>query len=424
MKQGLQMFELAEKLWPINRSLSGRGVRETLNILQEKLPGLEIKSFKTGESYFDWTIPNEWNVESAKLIGPDGSIICNFEDNNLHLMGYSIPVKKSLKLQELQDHLYSLPDQPDAIPYVTSYYKENWGFCIAHNRREMLEEGEYQVEINSSLKPGVLNYGELLIPGKREREVILSTYICHPSMANNELSGPVLASALAEKLSQQENYWSYRFLFIPETIGSISYIATNLDSLQKNTLAGYVLTCVGDERGYSYLPSRKGDTVADRMALKALEELKINYVKYSWFDRGSDERQYCAPGVDLPFCSLMRSKYGEYPEYHTSLDRLNTVVTAEGLQGSFDLYSKVIEIIEGSRFPISANFCEPQLGKRGLYPETSIKGSYGNTRLMVNFLSISDGSKSMEDMGELLGTEVTELETLSSILEKKGLLRL
>ena len=421
MKQGLQMFELAEKLWPINRSLSGKGVRETLNVLQEKLTGLEIKSFKTGESYFDWTIPNEWNVESAKLIGPEGKIICNFEDNNLHLMGYSIPVKRSLKLQELQDHLYSLPDQPDAIPYVTSYYKENWGFCLSHNQREKLKEGEYQVEINSSLKPGVLNYGELLIPGKNQREVIFSTYVCHPSMANNELSGPVLASALAEKLSQQENYWSYRFLFIPETIGSISYIANNLDSLKKNTLAGYVLTCVGDDRDYSYLPSRKGETVADWAALRALEELEINYKKYSWFDRGSDERQYCAPGVDLPFCSLMRSKYWEYAEYHTSLDRLGDVVTSEGLQGSFDLYTKVIQILEIERFPMSTTLCEPQLGKRGLYPNTSMKGSYGDVRMMMDVLSLADGMTSIQTMSNMLSVEEAQIEQMISMFQREGL---
>ena len=422
MKQGLEMFELAEKLWPINRSLSGSGVRKTLNILQEKLPGLEIMSFKTGESYFDWTIPNEWNVESAKLIGPNGNIVCDFEDNNLHLMGYSTPIKKSLTLQELQVHLYSLPDQPDAIPYVTSYYKENWGFCLSHNQREKLEEGEYQVEINSSLKPGVLNYGELLIPGENHREVIFSTYICHPSMANNELSGPVLASALAEKLSQQEHYWSYRFLFIPETIGSISYIATNLDSLKKNTLAGYVLTCVGDDREYSYLPSRKGGTVSDWAALRALKELEIQFKEYSWLDRGSDERQYCAPGVDLPFCSLMRSKYGEYPEYHTSLDRLVEVVTAKGLQESFELYSQVVEVLENSRFPITSTLCEPQLGKRGLYPNTSTKVLSSEFAELKNILSLLDGETSVERISDMLAIDQTKLEFALSTLRSEGLL--
>ena len=415
------MFELAEKLWPINRSLSGSGVRETLHILQEELTEMEIKSFKTGENYFDWTIPNEWNVESAKLIGPDGNTVCDFQDNNLHLMGYSIPVKKSLMLQELQSHLYSLPDQPEAIPYVTSYYRENWGFCISHNQREKLEEGEYRVEIHSSLIPGELNYGELLIPGKNQREVVFSTYICHPSMANNELSGPVLASALAWKLSKQENYWSYRFLFIPETIGSVSYIATNLESLKKNTLAGYVLTCVGDDREYSYLPSRKGKTVADLAALRALDELEIKFKTYSWFDRGSDERQYGAPGVDLPFCSLMRSKYEEYPEYHTSLDRLGNVVTAEGLQGSFALYSRVIEILEIERFPISTTLCEPQLGKRGLYPNTSIKGSNSDVTIMMDILSLADGSTSIDQMSNMLGLDPSQVEQLISMFQREGL---
>lgn len=418
---GRDMFRLAEELWPIGRSLSGEGVRQTLDILQRENQALAKKKFVTGLRVSDWEIPMEWNVLSAKLMGPSGEIICNYADNNLHLLGYSIPYSGTLSLEQLMPHLYSLPEQSDAIPYATSYYEETWGFCISDDEKKALKEGAYRIEIDSCLTEGNLDYGELYVEGQSNREILFSTYICHPSMANNELSGPVLASELAQYVRTLNPYYSYRFLFLPETIGSIAYISQHLDELKTNLLAGFVLTCVGDDRGYSYLPSRKGDTVADRAAVAALAESGIDYQKYEWWDRGSDERQYCAPGVDLPVCSIMRSKYGEYPEYHTSLDRLGTVVTKEGLQGSFDAYLSVIKYLESRRYPKVTTIGEPQLGRRGLYPNTSIKGVRTHTRTMMDAISQMDGTHSIGEIASMIDAPKGAVQELCDTLLEQGL---
>lgn len=415
------MFRLAEELWPLGRSLSGEGVRRTLDILQRENPMLTFRQFHTGEKVSDWEIPMEWNVSSAKIICPDGEVICDYSENNLHLLGYSMPFAGTLSLEELLPHLHSLPKQPDAIPYATSYYEEAWGFCITENQKKELKQGRYRIEIDSSLKVGNLDYGDLLIEGKSKQEILFSTYICHPSMANNELSGPVLATELAKYVRSLDPYFSYRFLFLPETIGSIAYISQHFESLKTNLLAGYVLTCVGDDRAYSYLPSRKGGTVADRAALAVLTECGTSFRKYGWGDRGSDERQYCAPGVDLPVCSIMRSKYWEYPEYHTNLDQLGTVVTAEGLQGSFDIYSSLIGYFEKRRYPKMATLGEPQLGRRGLYPNTSIKGVYSHTRIMMDAISQMDGTLSVGEIASIVGAPEEEIQRLCTILSKEGL---
>jgi len=424
MKQGENMIALAKELWPINRSLTGKGVRETLAILSRELHDLEIGFFETGEICSDWTIPMEWNVREAFIIDPSGNKICDWSVNNLHLVGYSMAVSQDMTLNELQNHLYSLENQPQAIPYVTSYYKENWGFSISHEARKKLVPGIYKVTIDTTLEPGKMDFGELFIQGESEREILFSTYICHPSMANNELSGPVLASELARFVGTLDAYYSYRFLFIPETIGSIAYISRNLSHLKQNLLAGFVLTCVGDERAYSYLPSRKGGTVADKAVLEILNKKKIAFVNYSWSDRGSDERQYCAPGVDLPVCSVMRSKYWEYIEYHTSLDLIGSVVTEAGLQGSFDFYQSVIEHLENLRFPRILTLGEPQLGRRGLYPNTSIKGAYSNVREMMDAISHMDGTASIEEISSIIGTSCESVMQVVSTLKREGLVSL
>ena len=396
-RAGDNMYRLAEELWPIGRSLSGPGVRETLMILKRELGNLELLHFRSGTKVFDWVVPNEWKVNSAKLIGPLGQTICDYAINNLCLVGQSIPVVGKFTLEALEPHLFSLPEQEDAVPYVTSYYEDNWGFCLRHVDRMNLASGTYNVEIDTEIGPGKLDYGELVIPGKSKREIFFSTYICHPSMANNELSGPVLAVQLAKHLQKMNNFYTYRFIFIPETIGSIAYMAANLSHMKKNMLAGFVLTCVGDERAYSYIPSRKGGTIADLAALSTFQELGISPILYGWQDRGSDERQYCSPGADLPVCSVTRSKYGTYPEYHTSLDALGEVVTIDGLQGSFDFYLALISKLDTQRFPRMTVVGEPQLGKRGLYPNTSIKDAYADVRSVMDFISMLDGTIETED---------------------------
>lgn len=411
------MFALAERLWPLNRSLTGDGVRQTIQLLAEVTPELKMIEVASGTAVFDWEIPKEWRVSEAFIETPSGERICDFSRNNLHLVGYSVPFSGFLALEELQNHLYSLPEQPNAIPYVTSYYEENWGFCISEDQRSRLESGIYRVKIDSELFDGSLSFGELVIEGTSSQEILFSTYICHPSMANNELSGPVLASQLAKFVRSKDRYFTYRFVFIPETIGSLLYLQENLHELKKSLLAGFVLTCVGDDRGYSYVPSRGGNTVADRMALRVAAELELNIQKYSWLDRGSDERQYCSPGIDLPVCSVMRSKYGAYPEYHTSLDRLGTVVTRDGLGGSLRYYRALISAFEGERFPRTNQLGEPQLGRRGLYPNLSQKAGFpGKTRLVLDILSLSDGRTSITEMQEILEVPMKTIEEILELL--------
>jgi aminopeptidase-like protein len=420
------LFGLAQTLWPINRSITGEGFLMSLKILmQNGFEDMELVRTDSGSKVFDWTVPLVWNVREAYIRSPDGSIICNFQDNNLHLVGYSIPVNCKVSLSDLQNHLYSLPEQPNAIPYVTSYYEELWGFCISQDQREELIPGDYEVVIESTLESGSLIYGELFIPGETEEEVLISTYLCHPSMANNEISGPVVASALARWLkSLPSRKYSYRFVVVPETIGSICFINNNLENLKQKTVAGFNVSCVGDERTYSFLPSRHGNTLSDRAAKYALDNFVESYKKYDWRDRGSDERQYCSPGVDLPIASIMRSKYGTYPEYHTSLDTLGNVVTGDGLYGGFQIIRSVLEIIEINCKPIATNLCEPQLGKRNLYPKTSIKGNYSKeVKMLQDILSWCDGSNDLIDMARILKTSIETVNSLVKVLASHNLIK-
>lgn len=422
---GSEIHKLAERLWGINRSITGDGVRETLAILKESIPDLKVVEVPTGTAVFDWTIPKEWRVHDAYILTPSGKKICSFKENNLHLVGYSIPIRKKLSLQELQDHLYSLPEQPTAIPYITSYYKERWGFCLSQQQRDGLEDGEYEIFIDSELFEGSLTYGELFIQGKSNREIFISTYVCHPSMANNELSGPTVTTFLAKWLvNRLDNRLSYRFVFIPETIGSIAYLSKNKDSLKSNVVAGFNVTCIGDNRDYSYLPSRNGETLSDAVAKHVLKHIYPSYKTYKWADRGSDERQYCAPGMDLPIASIMRTKYGMYDEYHTSLDDLTNVVTAEGLEGGYNALKCAIEALEENTYPKVNVFCEPQLGKRGLYPTLSTKSSGAEVRLMMNLITWSDGSKSLLEIAELCDAPVWALYPIVNKLAEHRLLTL
>lgn len=420
---GSWCFSLADELWPINRSLTGAGVRETLARLKEELPRLTVHEVPSGTNVFDWVVPDEWAIREAYIEDEAGNRIVDFHENNLHVLGYSEPVDEWLDLDALQAHLYSQPDQPDAIPYVTSYYKRRWGFCLTDNQRRSLPVGRYRAVIDSDLGPGVLNYGELLISGESEKEIFLSTYICHPSMANNELSGPVVTAALAKWLSAQPSLkYSYRIVFIPETIGSIVYLSQNLERMKETIHAGYNISCIGDDRCYSFLPSRAGDTLSDRVAKHVLMHIDPDYKRYTWLDRGSDERQYCAPGADLPVATIMRSKYGQYPEYHTSLDRLGTVVTAEGLAGGFGALRAALNVFERDFFPLVTTIGEPQLGKRGLYPDISQKGSGNTVRDMMNLISYCDGKRSLFEIAEIINVSFDILLELASPLLREGLL--
>jgi aminopeptidase-like protein len=419
---GLLMHELAAELWPLPRSLTGPGVRKTLEILKREVPELAIQSIPSGTKCFDWTIPEEWSITDAFIENESGIRIADFKDNNLHVVGYSVPVDEWLELEQLQPHLHSLPDQPNAIPYVTSYYSRRWGFCLTDDQRRTLQPGRYRAVIRSELKAGVLNYGEALLAGESDQEILLSTYVCHPSMANNELSGPVVTAALATWLSGLgRRKYTYRILFIPETIGSIAFLSMNLPRTKSKTVAGYVITCVGDDRSYSFVPSRAENSLADKVALHVLHHLAPDYRKYSFLDRGSDERQYCSPGVDLPVASVMRTKYGEFPEYHTSLDDLH-LVTPSGLAGGFLVYMRILQCLEANCHPKVTVLCEPQLGKRGLYPTLSTKNSSAEVRTMLNLIAYSDGSLSLLEIAEKIRQPMWELLPMVDRLAENNLL--
>jgi len=416
------MYKWAEDLFPICRSITGPGVRETLGYIQKLIPDLKIHSIKSGETVFDWQVPLEWTIKDAYIADSSGKKIIDFKVNNLHVVGYSEPVDCTLNLDELQQHLHSIPAQPDAIPYVTSYYSSSWGFCMTDAQRQSLKEDSYNVFIDSELKSGVLNYADLVIKGQTKKEVFLSTYICHPSMGNNELSGPVVATALAKWAQALNNpYYTYRFVFIPETIGSIVYLSQHIEHLKKNVIAGFNITCIGDDRCYSFMPSRQGNALSDRVGNHILKAIDSKFISYSWLDRGGDERQYCAPGVDLPITSLMRSKYAEYPEYHTSLDDLS-LISQSGLQGGLNALIKSIEAIEKNCFPTAMVLGEPQLGKRGLYPEISTKESTAQVCTMLDLLAYSDGSIDLIEIAEKIDTPIWELYEMLQQLISHGLL--
>ena len=421
----IDKFCLAKRLWPINRSITGDGVRQTLQILNESLEEIKIISVPSGTQVFDWVIPDEWNISKAYIEDPKGERIVDFEHNNLHVVGYSVPVDCHLELAELDQHLHSLPEQPEAIPYVTSYYDRTWGFCVPHKQRVGLKQGIYKVVIESDLKKGVLNYGELRVPATRDtqQEVLLSTYICHPSMANNEISGPVVTAAIAEWLKNLDvRKYNYRIVFVPETIGALTFISQHLEQLKRDVIAGFNITCVGDNRSYSFLPSRNGNTLSDRVAKHVLTFIDPHFKHYTWRDRGSDERQYCAPGIDLPIASIMRTKYGAYAEYHTSLDTIGDVVTEDGLEGGFRALKLALEAIEQNCFPMAKFLGEPQMGKRGLYPNLSIKSAESSHQIIMDLISASDGATDLLEIASNFSMPIWDLHKQFQMLQRLDIL--
>lgn len=416
------MYRWASDLFPICRSITGNGVRETLAYFQKHLPDLTVHEVPSGTQSFDWTVPDEWNIRGAWIADEAGNRVVDFANNNLHVVAYSIPVDEWLTLEELQPHLHSLPEQPDAIPYITSYYVKRWGFCLSHKDREKLRPGRYHVVVDSTLAPGSLTYGELILPGKEEDEILLSTYICHPSMANNELSGPVVTAALGSWLaSNPERRFTYRILFLPETIGAIVYLSRHLEEMKRNTIAGIVATCIGDDRGYSLLMSREANTLADKAARLVMKHHAPDYVEYSYLDRGSDERQFCWPGVDLPVVSLMRSGYNGYSEYHTSLDDL-TLISPSGLAGGYSAIQRVIGLLEHNRVYKVTTLCEPQLGKRGFYPTLGSRDVVHSVRSVSNVLAYADGTRDLVDIATHIGISAEEAVEIAEKLRAAGLL--
>lgn len=418
---GSELHKWASELFPLNRSLTGEGTLQTLHYLKDLLPDLEIKSIESNSKVFDWTVPKEWNIRAGFIKNKNGKILINLNNNNLHVMSYSVSVNSIFTKDQLAKNVHFLESQPDAIPYVTSYYKDAWAFCMSYNQWLNLGDGPFEVVIDSEKINGFLNYAEVYIPGKSEQEFLFSTYICHPSMANNELSGPVVQTKLLQKIIEnQDNKYSYRGVFVPETIGSLVYISNNLESLKKNLIAGWVLTCLGDSGEFSYIPSRNGNSYADRITLDCFRQNNIPYKHYSWLDRGSDERQYCAPGIDLPVCSVTKTKYGEYDQYHTSLDDLN-FISPEGLGQSLHFFESLYQNLEKNTTPRIKTLGEPQLGKRNLYPNTSIKGQMGS-RDLTNIISYLDGQHNLIEISQICSLSTDFVSETIEILRENDLI--
>lgn len=413
-------------LFPICRSITGKGLKKTLKIIQGEFPKLKIYRVRSGTKAFDWKVPSEWNVNDAYVLDKNNKKIINFKENNLHLVSYSTPINKFLSKEKLFENLYSLPSKSDAIPYVTSYYKKRWGFCLTHKKKQQIykkynSKDKFKVIINSTLNPkGHLNYGELILKGKSDQEILISTYICHPSMANNELSGPIVAMSLINYFSKIKNLEkTLRFVFIPETIGSIIYINKNLNKLKKNVIGGFNLSCIGDERQHSCMLSKYQNSPSDKSIIEAYKKLKLNYKIYSFLKRGSDERQYNSPGIDLKISSIFRSKYAEYPEYHTSLDNFN-LVTLEGIKGGLKVSKTAIQILLKKIIPKNKILCEPNMGKRDLYPTLST-GRIRPAEDIMNFLTYADGKNDLETISKYIKKNYSETIRLYNFLKKKEL---
>tara|TARA_A100001011_G_scaffold398515_2_gene503242 strand:- start:22573 stop:23856 length:1284 start_codon:yes stop_codon:yes gene_type:complete len=420
-----KLYKFAKDLYPIHRSITGEGVRKTLSYIKKIIPNLKIKSIPSGKKVFGWEIPKEWSVKDAYVKNNKGHKVIDFKKNNLHLVSYSSPINKKINLKELKKRLYFLKNQPKAIPYITSYYSKHWGFCISYEKLKKLKKGTYEILIQSEFKNGFLNYGEIVIPGKSKDEILISTNICHPSMGNNETSGIVVTTALAQWLSKlKDRRYTYRIIFIPETIGSIAYISLNKKKLKKNVKAGFVVVCVGDNKAYSFLSSKEENTLSDRAALYALKKYVKKFKYYNFLERGSDERQFCSPGIDLPVCSIMRSKYGTYPEYHTSLDDLK-FISGKGLKGSLEILKKTLEILEiNFTYKNTYNsFCEPKLNNFNLRPPISFKKNYDYDKNLLNILLYADGKRDLIDLSNKINVDIFEVNQIIDRLIKSRLLK-
>ncbi len=413
-----------DRLWPICRSLTGQGVRDSLQILSELVP-MEMHRVKSGSQVFDWTIPKEWNIRAAYIETPDGRRIADISKNNLHVISYSTPVDAEIDYADLVGRIRTLPDQPDAIPYVTSYYNETWGFCLSYNEFKTLpKEGTYRVFIDSDLTDGFLDYGEAVLPGSSDEEVLFSTYVCHPSMANNELSGPLVQAFLYREIAKIKNRkFTYRFVFAPETIGVIAYLDRIGQHLKEKLVAGYVITCIGDSGGFTYKESKWKDSTADRIAKHVLKHQEEPFEIIPFSVGGSDERQYCSPGFNLPVGSLMRTMYQRFSEYHTSLDN-KEFISFPHLDRSVAVYTQFVLALElNEKYRNTIPYCEPQLGKRGMYP-SSINPDFQRESVhnLMHFLTYADGEHDMIEIAELRDRSIFDFADIIQLCREKGLI--
>lgn len=415
-----ELHEFAAELFPICRSITGKGIRQTLAYIQNRIP-METVEVPTGTPVFDWIVPKEWNVRDAYIAGPGGERLVDFRQSNLHVLNYSVPFHATMPLSELKPHLFTLPEHPDWIPYRTSYYQEDWGFCLSHNQLLALREGDYEVSIDSTLEEGHLTYGECYLPGRSADEVLISCHACHPSLANDNLSGLVVATFLARYLFGRDLRYSYRFLFIPGTIGAITWLARNRENVGR-IRHGLVLTCIGDAGGFHYKKSRRGDAEIDHAVAHVLHHQSEPSEILEFSPYGYDERQYCSPGFNLPVGCLMRSVWGGFPEYHTSADDLGFIQPLQ-LAGSLRLCVEVLDVLENNMRYCSQNqYCEPQLGRRGLYRSSGGEAIREEISARLWVLSLSDGKQSLLDIAERSGLPFPAITDAAELLRQSGLL--
>jgi aminopeptidase-like protein len=419
---GSELHSFAAELYPICRSITGQGIRDTLDRIAQRIP-LRITNIPSGTGVFDWTVPKEWNIRDAYIKNSEGQRVVDFQRSNLHVMNYSVPIQRKMTLRELRPHLFSAPETPAWIPYRTSYYRENWGFCLAHSQLPELghDDSVYEVCIDSTLEDGNLTYGECLLPGRTADEVLISVHVCHPSLANDNLSGLTVAVALAQLLSGRDLRYSYRFLFIPGTIGAIAWLASNQENTHR-IRHGLVLTCIGDAGGFRYKKSRRGNAEIDRAVAEVFRHIGESSELLEFSPYGYDERQYCSPGFNLPVGCLMRSVWGTFPEYHTSADNLD-FIQPEKLAESLRVCAAVFDVLEGNRRYCNLNpFCEPQLGKRNLYHTTGGTALEDEISARLWVLNQSDGEHSLLDIAERSGHSFPVLMDAAQLLHQGGLL--
>lgn len=417
---GEQLYCFASDLYPICRSITGTGIRETLRKIGQRIP-LELTEVPSGTEVFDWTVPKEWNIRDAYVKDARGRRVIDFQQHNLHVIGYSIPVAGVFTLEELRPRLHTMPERPDWIPYMTSYYKSDWGFCLAQSQLNALGDEAYEVCIDSTLEDGHLTYGECLIPGASTQEVLISVHICHPSLANDNLSGTVVAAALAEYLLDQDLYYSYRFLFIPGTIGAITWLARNRTRADR-VRHGLVLTCLGDAGGFHYKKSRQGSAEIDHVMAHVLRHSGERSELLDFSPYGYDERQYCSPGFNLPVGCLMRSVWGSFPEYHSSADDMAFIRPGQ-LERSLRLCVSAVDVLENNHTCVNQNpWCEPQLGKRNLYRSSGGTSPDAEVHARLWVLNLSDGAHTLLDIAERSGLPFFEIRDAAELLKAAGLL--
>jgi aminopeptidase-like protein len=420
LEMGRDLYRFASELYPICRSITGDGIRHTLRLIQKRIP-LQMFEVPTGTQVFDWTVPKEWNIRDAYIKDSRGTRLVDFRQCNLHVMNYSAPVRATMSLRELKPHLFTLPSHPEWIPYRTSYYQENWGFCVSHNQLQALPDGDYEVCIDSTLEDGHLTYAECYLPGRSGEEVLISCHACHPSLANDNLSGLTVATALARLLLGRDLRYSYRFLFIPGTIGAITWLARNREAVSR-VRNGLVLTCIGDRGGFHYKKSRQGNAEIDLAASHVLRHCGDSFEILEFSPYGYDERQYCSPGFNLGVGCLMRSVWGTFPEYHSSADNLD-FIDARQLAGSLSACASIVDVLENNRRYLNLNpYCEPQLGKRNLYGSngSAVNAQDISARLWV--LNYCDGEHSLLDIAERSGLPFSCVSAAAELLCQHGLL--